>query len=80
MTGIGNMTMKEASRMLNRNAWKIEEFTLIPAFGPDPETEWSGFVSFIDNPNFAELECHEDDYRDIIKKVALYAELLDLGE
>ena len=69
--------------LLNKNAWKIKALVLIPAYGDDPETEWTGLVQFIDHrtPDFTpEFRFDADDYRTIIKKTALMAEMLDLGE
>jgi len=72
--------MKQASWLLNDNAWKINSIRLIPDYGDDPETNWTGFMSFIDNPSMEEITAEDDDYRVILKKFALYAASLDLGE
>lgn len=76
---IKDFPMKEASKLLNKNAWKIKKIELIPAFGEDPETEWTGFITFIDDDTTCFMT-DSDDYRIILKKFAVVSEILDLGE
>lgn len=77
--------MVDASKLLNKNAWKIQGIVLVPAYGEDPETEWTGFLHFIDSPEIQVMADSEfcivaDDYREIIKKMAILSEILDIGE
>lgn len=71
------MKMKEASNLLNKNAWKIDSIQMYPAFGDDPETEWTCFLGTISDDEFR-VDC--DDYREALKKFAIISEILDLGE
>jgi len=77
-----DLPMKEASRILNKNAWKIKGLILIPGFGEDPETEWTGFMELLDShvEGGWEFWVEADDYREILKRFALVSETVDFGE
>ncbi len=78
------MKMVEASRILNSQAWKILQLKLFPGWGEDPETEWAGFLSLW-SPDYDDkveppFEFYEDDYRTILKQVAVIVQSYDIGE
>lgn len=77
-----SLKMIETSHILNSQAWKIHSLKLFPGLGIDPETEWTGFLRLWSSDNETELpfEFYEDDYRSILKQVAVIVQAYNIGE